>query len=236
MNLDTEYEKFDSFWKELGETTIHPKDIDALNNIKNNNFQLDTVPEPFIGNIKNARVYLLSLNPGDFDKTNKNKSDTEKFEIDARENLVAHKEKFLYLDESKLDACKSCSKKSKTNCSVCINSGTLWWKSGLLNHLETEIKKRYGKESARKKALTLIHKNICDLEIVPYHSKDSKHFGDSVYTLYSSKAMRSFVKNYVCKREDNPLIIVMRAKKEWMPCFDDYILEGKNNLFFERRA
>ena len=68
MNLDTEYEKFDSFWKELGEATIHPKDIGALNNLKNHNFQLDAVPEPFIGNIKNARVYLLSLNPGNFDK------------------------------------------------------------------------------------------------------------------------------------------------------------------------
>lgn len=82
--------------------------------------------------------------------------------------------------------------------------------------------------------MNLIHENICDLEIVPYHSKDSKHFGDSVFTLYSSKAMRSFVKNYVCKRDDSPLIIVMRAKKEWMPCFDDYILEGKSNLYFRK--
>lgn len=153
MNLDTEYEKFDSFWKELGEATIHPKDIDALNNLKSHNFQLDAVPEPFIGNIKNARVYLLSLNPGNFDKKNKDKSDIEKFETDARENLAAYKAKFFYLDESKLDACKSCTKKSESNCSVCINSGTLWWKSGLLNHLETEIKKKIWQRICKEKSL-----------------------------------------------------------------------------------
>ena len=200
------------FWRNVtfsSEENVILEDKEAMADL-GERFTLQGMPEPFIGNVENAKIYLLSLNPG---AIGKEELDSKELQELTKKNLLQENTKcqFFYLANE-----------------IKTMDGAKWWRKRLVEPLTDATKK------SEKEVIKAINDNICNLEIIPYHSKDSKNFGNSVYTLYSAKAMRSFVKNYVCKRDDNPLIIVMRAKKEWMPCFDDYILEGKSNLYFRK--
>lgn len=49
------------FWSRLGDASVHPDDVP---HVSPNSFALDLHPVPWAGSLRNAKVYILFLNPG----------------------------------------------------------------------------------------------------------------------------------------------------------------------------
>lgn len=167
----------------------------------NHRLHLSLTPEPYIGDITNAKVYILLLNPG-FNRLDYYVEGVESVKTSMVNNL---RQKFNGDD--------------KEFPLIWLNPKNIWTPGGiwtenkfkpLINHVMRKMDLSY------LESLKLISKKVAMLELVPYHSK---YFGlkKKEIEMQSVIEMRNFVKNILVPKAHNDecCIIQTRSIKEW---------------------
>ncbi len=166
---------------------------------------LDSVPEPFWGDIVNADVFILSGNPGyGDDELEKSFIGNTELINKTRDNLEQisptnpTSPNLLWLDPVKL--IKNDEEK--------LHPGYQYWE-GKTKELRETIAEIQGNCNPANVKL-----NICIIEYFPYHSKKiSDEMIDCAKELPSSK----FVNDYIEKAIKNKKwIVILRCKSEWL--------------------
>lgn len=211
-----------NYWRELNfkeKPFIHPSDKEFVKirdhyNIKNyeelvshtefgkikNKLHLNLLPEPYSGDLKNATVYILFLNPGfsilDYYAESKK---------EVRQSLITSlRQEFVENEEYPL---------------FWLNPKYLWTAGGqwvekkfkdLLHHLVNNHDMTY------IDALRHISNKVALIELVPYHS-NSFGLRNREMEMKSVTVMREFVKNTLLTKAKNNVacIIQTRSVREW---------------------
>jgi len=168
----------------------------------NYKLHLNLLPIPFSGDISNAKIYILLLNPG-YSSSNYYE------ESDINNNL---KNSIIKNIHQKFD-------KDEEYPLLWLNPNYLWTAGGqwvekkfkpLLQYLVNEKSFKY------IEALNLVSKKVCILELVPYHSQS---FGlkSKELKIKSVEIMKKFVQNTLVAKakNDDICIIQTRSIKEW---------------------
>jgi len=183
----------------------------------NYELHLNLLPEPFSGDLFNAKIYILFLNPG---YTNSNYFEESDINNDFKNNIIKTiRQEFDKDEEYPL---------------FWLNPNYLWTAGGqwvekkfkpLLQYLVNEKSYEY------IEALKLISKKVCILELVPYHSQS---FGltKKELEIESVEIMRNFVKNTLVEKakKDEICIIQTRSINEWnlkLPKHENIIIYDK---------
>lgn len=142
----------DNPWENLPTAApyILPEDLKVIESHKNFiGLRLDTLPEPLVGGLDNAKVVFLALNPGFMDSDVDVNMQLEQFINGCRKNLKDPFKSDFYYFTGGLEE----------------TGGYKWWSSKLkplINHGITE-------ETLKKK--------IMMVEYFPYHSVNYRHIG-----------------------------------------------------------
>lgn len=199
-------------WLDLPKKEPYVLDIDkdSISDIKDIDFKifLNIFPDPYVGDINNAEVFFLLLNPGLVIPPGLKEpleffylENFPSFKNDLLANLHQEQRKypFYYLDP-----------KNK------LSLGFRYWTKVLNQFLNDEVD--YEK----------ISKKICAIEFFPYHSqKYKKH-----KVIPSQKFTFEVVKEAINR---NKIIIVMRAKKDWEKALE-LKFENHKNIYFPRSS
>ena len=164
-------------------------------------FQLGLLPIPYFGDLRKARIFLLTLNPG-FDHSDIH---AETVSPELKADLVKN------LHQMDLDPHYP---------SVFLNPRYAWhggfsyW-TKKMKGIASVIQETKG--VTFRDSLAFLAKNIAVLEAVPYHSIDFK--GDDILlnNLQSSRAIKGFVDDSLLPRANNRevLLIVLRKNSFW---------------------
>lgn len=180
---------------------------------KESYFHLNLLPVPYKGDIINAKVYILALNPGfrilDYYSESSSQSVRELLIKNAKQELTNEQFPFFELNPEFL----------------WLGSGRYW--TTKLKDIISEIQNRTNKTYVD--SLKFLSKNIAILELVPYHSKEFKLKTTILKSLETTKIMVDFVKSYVIKKANNgnACVIVTRKSKYWG------INESKNVIIYK---
>jgi hypothetical protein len=200
------------FWRSAklsGEIIKHPSDVIASNRIhpsildykgyteafKNDEldehlFHLSLIPKPYSGDLDNADIFILLLNPGlhaaDFKLEFENK--------EYRDALVSVIE-------------QDCTKHLNLDPTWAWTSGFSWWEGKFRPLVQSFI--RDDPSRTYFDTLTEITKRIAWIELVPYHSKSFR----GGCNLASSNAAKKFVHELV--DQEDRLVIVTRKVTDW---------------------
>jgi hypothetical protein len=156
---------------------------------------LGLTPQPFIGNIETASIYILMANPG---------LDMSDYDDD-------------FGNEEHIKACHANLRQTGQGfyplLPASINTGTGRYWSARVKTLEKDISDRL--EISPANARSLLIKELAVIEAGPYHSK--KFPGDWSDRLPSSRAARRFVRKTLIPRtvEDKALILIQRRSAFW---------------------
>lgn len=221
----TKLEELVDFWNVSNfhlKTKIHNQDFDLIENnlikncsnssdfIKNylssknkqnldKKFHSNLLPEPYCGNLSNAKIFILGLNPG-FDNATYFCQENEKLRNALENNLKQNLSEYEYPF-------------------IGLNPEFLWTDSGRWcfskfdqqeNSLIREIMNR--KNCDYLGSLKFLSQKIASLELVPYHSKLFS-LPKSIYMkMPSVKIMLSFIENYVLPKVNSgdAILIVLR--------------------------
>lgn len=176
------------------------------------------MPEPYCGNLNNAKIFILGSNPG-FDNAtyfcHENKNFRKVLEDNLKQNLSEYEYPFIGLDPEFL----------------WTDSGR-WWFSKFdqqENSLIKEIMNR--KKCDYLDSLKFLSKKIAFLELVPYHSKRFS-LPKSIYMkMPSVKMMLSFIENYVLpKVNSGDAILIMLRKGKVSETKIDGLKEIENKI------
>lgn len=171
---------------------IDKKAIDDFNKKANENYKirLNNITTPFAGDFAKAKILLLQLNPGS--------------EIPPGLEPTENHE-FLIYKNLKDDIFKSIRHKDMKypfywlNPEYRMTGGFKYWVRMFSSHIKNE--NDYLK----------ISNKICCVQYFPYHSKKYRSINRIIESQkYSFNLVRDFIK------KSNGLIILMRAKKEWL--------------------
>lgn len=211
-------EDFIQFWNSsnfYGDTKIHKEDYESLknhlvegcrnfndyisnyiDNPQDTKFHSYLWPSPYCGDLRNAKIFILSLNPGfDCDYYYENISDIKKtLENNLSQNLSNEKFPFFVL-----------------NPAFSWTGGAKYWLKKL-NPIICEVMKKL--KFSYTKSLSFLSKKIVALEIVPYHSKrfSYSHFQE----LPSVKKISEFLNDVIIpgtKTGEYKLIILRKGKE-----------------------
>ena len=207
-----------NFWRQLklnNKPFIHKKDKDILenidrvklsfkdyiknvNNLFSNNTQIHTglLPVPYTGDLQKASIFLLMINPG-FNHNDYYSETINNYKIalinNMRQENIDKNYPFLFL-----------------NPSFCHTSGGVYW----LRKFDSLI--RGLKDRLRNKTyediLKHISKNVCSLELFPYHSKNLK-INNIVLKCPSVCRIRAIIDELM--RRKNTLIVCLRQPENW---------------------
>jgi hypothetical protein len=214
------------FWKKCDlkkPPFVHPGDWDIINSQKpglvqgipsnyarfverpeftENKLHLHLVPQPYAGNLKNAEIVILLINPGLGYTDYWGESEIPSFRERLEDNLLQRHDDssdfpFMWLDPS-----------------LCWHGGFIWWEKKLQEVINTIAIKRF--DGNYRAALSAVSKKIASVELVPYHSFS---FGahSLINRLPSVRLMHDFVrKQLVPKAIGRKLtLIVTRQVKTW---------------------
>jgi len=222
------------FWEKLNieeqKTFVHPDDINLIDinlgkNYKNtycyddyinknpnfgddeykSYFHFNLIPIPYIGDIKNAKIYILMLNPGfgilDYYAESKDK--------ELKNSLIDN------LHQKGLDPSYPF---------IFLNPKFLWHGGG--QYYENKFKwliKEVKDDKSYTQKLSYIAKKVAILQLVPYHSKSYHSKSYLPIKLESSKIMLDFVeKELVPKAKDDKICIICpRGEKYWEEATDN---------------
>lgn len=173
-----------------------------------NNLHSGLLPSPYCGDILNAKIYILMLNPG-----------FSSIDYYAEQNCQSFRHAAINcVRQEKFDEYPFYS----------LNPKYLWTGGG--QYWENKLKdiiKLYAKEKQvdYSTALRNISQNIALLELIPYHSLRYGLTNKIFNLIYSQKMMKEFVHTYVMNRvrRNKSSIIVTRKTKIWN-------LENNNNI------
>ena len=229
MTPQKELESLIDFWKKLDlskKQKIHSEDVELISAQINDSFNYDEtafnymedkkerrkfqsslIPQPYIGNLRTANIFILSLNPGfefcDYHSETENADFRKALEDTLYQNFNddgyfawPFNPKFLWTSGAKYWLKK-------------INTA----KNSLIEEF-IEQEKTKGNDFSFSQAIKLFSKKIAFLEVVPYHSRE---FSFSKYKkLPSTKKMFDFIKGYVIPKAENgeALLLVLRKGSE----------------------
>ena len=208
-----------------------------IQNSTNNNVQTllhDNLPaEPFVGDLLNSKVYIITLNPGVGDDEYDNWQDVG-LNAALKENLEQQKTDypFYYL-----------------NPSLSHTGGAKYW--GMPNGKFAKIIKELSQVTGNIDAANrLVAQNVCDLEFCPYHSKKWGIKPELIRSLPSVKKLIDFLSDYVIPdviagrkslivgRKANEISRIMSEKrfdyKGQKITFDDLDILFPDNVVFYR--
>jgi hypothetical protein len=210
------------YWRQLeinnGHELIHPHDAQILGNVNRinfdfanyfgncdnlfgNNLQLHTglIPVPYSGDIKNARIYLLMINPGfhhnDYYSENHCQNYRDALIHSFRQENINNNFPFHYL-----------------NPEFCHTSGgDYWFKKfhDIIIQLTNNVDNYNYEDSIR-----LISRNICTLELFPYHSINFGLNQQIINGCSSINRIRHFV-NQLLDGQRDILIECLRQPENW---------------------
>lgn len=161
---------------------------------------LGLFPGPFVGDLLNASVYLLMLNPGLSPLDYFGESRIPEFrEALLRNFRQQHHDEyaFMFLDPR-----------------YSWTGGFDWWHGKLARVIEDlRLHWKVGFAEARRR----LAKQVACIEMVPYHSASFRDRGDWVDSLPSAMAAREFVKSYVMDkvRAKKAIVIATRQVYAW---------------------
>lgn len=208
------------YWKLLEVTSgelIHPCDvvlleknkkiycdfegfISSVDNLFYESSQLHTglIPIPYAGDLNKACIYLLMINPGfspnDYFSENNCKEYRDDLINSLKQENLDTDYPFVFL-----------------NPKYCHTSGGQYW----LKKFGSIIRKlNKEKELKYDDALKLVAKNICVLELFPYHSKNFNISNKIIRDLESTKKIKKFVSDLL-KSNRNIIIECLRRPENW---------------------
>lgn len=163
--------------------------------------QLGIIPHPFCGDIKNAEIYILMLNPGYGPHDYFAELEVLSYKEAALKNLrqeFEHRSYPFYL----------------LNPEFAWTGGYAWWHKKLAFTIDEISKKNETDYANARKCLS---QKIASIELVPYHSTS---FYDPIgwaKKLESAKLARKFVNEYVVPKvqRNEAILIATRKVKEW---------------------
>ncbi|MGI6311486.1 MAG: hypothetical protein ACOXZU_08135 [Bacteroidales bacterium] len=211
------------YWRQLeinnGESLIHPADSQILENVNQvnldfanyiggncdnlfgDNFQLHTrlIPVPYSGDIRNARIYLLMINPGfhhnDYYSENHCQNYRNALINSLRQEEINDDFPFHYL-----------------NPEFCHTSGGNYWFKKF-NDIIIQLTNNVADYSYRD-SIRLISRNICTLELFPYHSINFGLNQQIINDCSSINQIRRFV-NQLLNGQRDILIECLRQPGNW---------------------
>lgn len=208
------------FWKQFNPISdnkfVHPLDYKTLATVKHKTLSFiswqqlvndhqdnrkslitDLSPQPFLGDLKNAKVYLLMLNPGYSYADHYAEQNSEELRLALEKNLNQdfgnNEYPLFYLDPN-----------------FAWHGGAKYWRKALKDYV-TEISN--SKKLNHTESLKYLSQRVAVLELFPYRSSS---FGSHslINKLPSSQSMIRWA-NQLIKREDHPLVVVMRGSRYW---------------------
>jgi len=216
--LDADREQLENSSKSVSTHASWPEAISAADFGRpgDTRLHLGLLPQPFVGDLLRASIYVMSLNPG-LDPTDY----YGEYEIPAYRNalLVTLKQQFhdgalpfIFLDPR-----------------YSWHGGFRWW-HGKLAQVLTTLANEAGVSFASARAR--LAAQLASIELLPYHSSKFSDAGGWLKKLKSVALAKSFVKNFVLPRVERgeAIAIVLRKVALWeLPKIPDVILyEGKH--------
>ena len=163
---------------------------------KSDQFFMGLVPQPYLGRVLNASVYILMLNPGFSSLDLYAESNEKAFKSALLEQLDGTRPN-LYMDPR-----------------FHWTGGFQYWTGKLSRHVD-----KLGEIFARKPSnvLSFIADEVAILELVPYHSARCPLSPGSMRRLESVRLMREFFAEYVLPRcaNDECSVVVSRGAGVW---------------------
>ncbi|MDZ4386582.1 MAG: hypothetical protein U0998_05090 [Moraxellaceae bacterium] len=178
-------------------------------------FHMGLLPQPFMGNVSNAKVYVLLLNPGlgphDYYAEYQVTAYREALMRNLHQSFRSDDLPFLFLDPK-----------------YAWHGGFTWWQGKLAQVIQSLSQSRKCSFAEAQRYISL---NLASIELVPYHSKSFKAPSRFIEDLESAKLARHFVNHHVLPRVRNKeaIVIVTRRVNEWgLTERDGVILYDKN--------
>lgn len=163
--------------------------------------QAGLFPLPYFGNLRKARVFLLTLNPG-FSNSDMH---AESSNTGLKDDLVNN------LHQKDLDPAYPA---IFLNPKYCWHGGYEYWSKRFSDLIEFFQGSR---SCSFRHSLAFIAQNIAILEAAPYHSTSFNISNNAINQLASSKAIHQFVQQELLPRalDEEILLIVLRANWFW---------------------
>jgi hypothetical protein len=208
------YKSLVKFWREYPACAVrglHPADTPAIKReqtlyfsgikdyVKSEHFGNETglfhtgfVPGPYCGDLQNARVYFLMLNPG-FSPRGYHDQDDPDYRAAMVSALTQKKTAYPFFP---------------LNPAFCWAGAAEYW----LAKLKPLFEKYQGRGESYHKTAAVLSRNIASLELFPYHSSGFK-MNKKLLKMESVAFMRDYARNIAADK--NKLLIVMRQCEAW---------------------
>lgn len=191
---------------------IADKDFGATGDTR---FHLGLIPVPFAGNLRNAKIFVLLLNPGlepnDYFGELRVPGCRERLIRNLRQEFIGVEYPFLYLDPS-----------------FSWHSGYRWW-HGKFQKIIQELSEQ--RQTSYAQARRYLSKLLASVELVPYHSFSYKLSPAVQRQLHSQELACSFVKNVLQPRAraGEILMVITRKATVWDLASSKYIVVYKGS-------
>lgn len=174
------------------------------------------LPQPFIGDIENAKIIICSLNPGYSDEDcyieDKKLAEEKGYKYYSEEllkqlNPKAKNKTLFWLTEEKSDEVKN------------LSGGAKWWQGKLdQNDPSVSLVERIATEFGVKKeeVFKWLSENMAAIELFPYHSK--KFSKSLLNKCDSSEMIKTYVHNDLIEKakQGERLVCFTRSLKDWV--------------------
>ena len=196
-----------------------------FNNVESNNKKLLTnlIPVPFAGDIFNAKLYILTLNPGFTPGVYIDEHEDTKYIELAKQNLRLELKTFKSLHEDAKNT-----------------EGYQYWShNGRIPKIAREVQRLLNTEYDESFKFT--KDNLAVIESVAYHSTQFAQIKnkDKLLSMSSSQLNKKFVHDYVMKRvrKNEAMVFVWRSANFWNITEEKNVIIRKNpqhkNLYWE---
>ncbi len=183
----------------VGETC---EDVKA--HLEDDSIHFSLLPQPFNGDLLNAEVYVLTLNPGfacsDYDSNYRNPRHRQALLNNIRQSQPSDVLPFLFLDPK-----------------FCDHGGYGYWfeRTGLRKTIEEIHLCKNG--ITFEEVRNLLGHKMAVIEIFPYQSAKASGLGGLIDKLHSSKLALEFVRCHVLEKVkcDEALAIAVRQVRRW---------------------
>lgn len=214
------FDKLINFWKN---TNFSLKEIlnDKDENVNANNFELKLVPQPYIGGLRNAKIFICNINPGYCE-------DDEKIEKEGNEPYL----KDEFIKQIKQEGLPSEYPFIWLNPEYERVSGFGWWREYTMFKQFADFVCKHNKNIDREELFKWLAKNVAALELVPYHSKTI-----SINKLpESAEFMKNFVNDKLIDyvKENDLVLVINRGYDKWLK--NEKIPEGKYIFVYKRKG
>jgi hypothetical protein len=198
-----------------------PAEINAITNlaIKLKGYyalQLNILPEPFWGDLKNANVYILSGNPG-YGKVEQKYNNDPIFVQATQDNITQNNPHIVWIDPNKpID---------NGGKDVPHPGHDYWLKRTRVLREAIALQRNCNPEEVKL--------NICIIEYFPYHSKK---ISSAIKTKGKDLPSSKFVNNYIKNAIGEKWIVIARCKADWINRIPDLDTSKGNGKVLKTRS